>query len=138
MHVSITFIELALHSYGDSESDCTAYVQLLDGVGVEAPQLKKYCGYNIPPPTAGHSNALTVQLVMSYNMPSTGKFLLQWAAVNETQAAALNPTQQTPTRSSTFNEEITLNRSTTYRITSPGYPFGNNFAYQEESIIKMY
>jgi hypothetical protein len=99
-----------------------SYVQILDGIGENAPEIGKYCGFTAPNPIAGHSNTLTVNFVMDNHMP--GKFLLIWAAVNATQAAVFNTPQVILQTNTSF--EITLNRTGTYRIISPGYPNGKN------------
>ena len=116
-YISITFRELALQApYGD----CNTYVAVMDGVGESAPELGRFCGFAAPDPIAGYSNTMTINFVMTASMP--GKFLLDWNAVNYTEASALRRTEVTPSGNTSF--VISLNQTETYVLTSPGYPNG--------------
>ncbi|CAG2107294.1 unnamed protein product, partial [Medioppia subpectinata] len=114
-YISITFTELALQT---TYTECSSYVSLLDGIGESAPELGRYCGYNIPDAVSSNGNAMTVNFVMTTGMP--GKFFLLWNAVNETVALSLRKPVVTPVGNTSF--DIILNKNSTYRLTSPGYP----------------
>lgn len=123
-YVKITFLEFLFGTHPNGE--CYSYVQLKDGIGEGAPELSHYCGFRLPDPIASHSNVLTVNLVTIYQSMriSDGKFLLQWDAVNRSEASGLRPTKVINVTAESF--QIELNTTSTYRLKSPGYPTGKN------------
>ena len=54
-----------------------------------------------------------------------GKFFLEWNAINETEVLSLRNTQIISSSNTSF--EIYLNKTSSYVLTSPGYPEGMSF-----------
>ena len=115
-YVGITFTELALES---PYENCNTFVAVLDGIGETAPELGRYCGFNIPDTIAATSNVITINFVVG-SMP--GKFFLEWNSINETDVIALRDRQVVSSSNTSF--DIYINKTSSYVLTSPGYPTG--------------
>lgn len=120
-YVSLAFTELSIES---PYENCDTAVSVMDGIGEAALELGRYCGFALPDSVASTSNVVTINFVVG-SMP--GKFFIEWNSINETEAVALREGRVMASSNTSF--DIYLNKSSSYVLTSPGYPTGISFSH---------
>lgn len=104
------------------DSICLSSIIIYDGFDVDSPILKKICGFEPPTePIISSSNQMTI----AYSSHGMGLFLVEYKSIDQMIYEANKTIVTLFSSDKNCSEEIFLNNETTsFTITSPGWPFG--------------
>ncbi|KAF4529657.1 hypothetical protein B566_EDAN017693, partial [Ephemera danica] len=83
-HVTLTMTHIDVSFNTDNTAGCsTNYIEVRDGVGLNAPLLNTYCGTRVPPHIISQGLALTVTLVFPFSIMHHLSFAATYSVIND-------------------------------------------------------
>ncbi|KAF4532436.1 hypothetical protein B566_EDAN014438 [Ephemera danica] len=83
-HVTLTMRHIAVSANTDDTAGCSAnFIEVRDGVGVNAPLVDTYCGSRVPPHITSQGPALTVTMVMPRSIMHHLSLAATYSVIND-------------------------------------------------------